>query len=80
MAELGFFGLCFPEEYGGVGAGELGYCILTEEISRGSASVTVLVGAHVSIGAMSIYLDGTEEQKKNNTVGCSKTGCPMAGS
>ena len=64
MAELGFFGLCFPEEYGGVGAGELGYCILSEEISRGSASITVLVGAHVSISAMSIYLDGTEEQKK----------------
>ena len=47
MAELGFFGLCFPEEYGGSGAGELGYCILSEEISRGSASVTVLVGVGV---------------------------------
>lgn len=64
MAELGFFGICFPEEYGGVGAGEIGYCILSEEISHGSASVTVLIGAHASISAMSIYLDGTEEQKK----------------
>jgi len=68
MAELGFLGLCFPEEYGGVGAGELGYCLLSEEISRGSASVTVLVGAHTSISAMSIYLDGTEEQKKKYLV------------
>ncbi|UCE07241.1 MAG: acyl-CoA dehydrogenase family protein [bacterium] len=68
MAELGFFGICFPEEYGGAGAGELGYCILSEEISRGSASVTVLIGAHASIGAMSIYLDGTEEQKKKYLV------------
>ncbi|MBD3287855.1 acyl-CoA dehydrogenase [candidate division KSB1 bacterium] len=64
MAELGFFGICFPEEYGGVGAGELGYCIVSEEVSRGSASITVLLGAHASIGAMSIYLDGTEEQRK----------------
>ena len=27
LKELGFFGLSFPEEYGGVGAGEMGYCI-----------------------------------------------------
>ncbi len=68
MAELGFFGICFPEEYGGVGAGELGYCMVSEEVSRGSASVTVLLGAHASIGAMSIYLDGTEEQRKKYLV------------
>ena len=64
LIDLGFFGISFPEEYGGADAGELGYCILAEEISRGSASVTVLIGAHASIGVMSIYLDGTEEQKK----------------
>jgi alkylation response protein AidB-like acyl-CoA dehydrogenase len=68
MAELGFFGICFPEEYGGAGAGELGYCVLSEEVSRGSASVTVLIGAHASISAMSIYLDGTEQQKKKYLV------------
>ena len=27
MGALGFFGLPFPEEYGGVGAGDLGYCV-----------------------------------------------------
>lgn len=68
MADLGFFGICFPEEYGGVGAGELGYCMVSEEVSRGSASVTVLLGAHASIGAMSIYLDGTEEQRQKYLV------------
>lgn len=72
MAELGFFGICFPEEYGGAGAGELGYCILSEEISHGSASVTVLIGAHASISAMSIYLDGTEDQKKKYLVPMSR--------
>lgn len=64
LKELGFFGLAFPEEYGGAGAGEVGYCILAEEISHGSASITTLLGAHASIGVMSIYLDGTEEQKQ----------------
>lgn len=64
MAELGFFGIAFPEEYGGVGGGEIGYCIVLEEISRGCGSTAVMLGAHQSIGAMAIYLDGTEEQKK----------------
>src|SRR3989338_6927970 len=36
--ELGIFGVKFPEEYGGGGAGEIGYSILCEELGRGSAS------------------------------------------
>ncbi len=64
MAQLGFLGMAFPEEYGGVGAGEIGYCILLEELARGCASTATVVGAHQSIGAMAIYLDGTAEQKK----------------
>jgi acyl-CoA dehydrogenase len=64
LREQGFFGIPFSEEYGGVGAGETGYCIVLEEMGRGSASVAVLLAAHTSIGVMGIYLDGTEEQKK----------------
>jgi alkylation response protein AidB-like acyl-CoA dehydrogenase len=63
MAELGFMGLVFPEEYGGAGFGEIGYCIVLEELSRACASTAVLLGGHESIGAMAIYLAGTEEQK-----------------
>ena len=37
MAELGFLGVVFPEEYDGAGMGETGYCILQEEISRACA-------------------------------------------
>ncbi|HEY3313716.1 MAG TPA: acyl-CoA dehydrogenase family protein [Bacillota bacterium] len=62
LAEMGFFGLPFPEEYGGVGIGELGYCLVLEEIG-GSAPFGNLIGAHTGIGCMSIYLGGTEEQK-----------------
>jgi acyl-CoA dehydrogenase len=62
--ELGLFGMLIPEEYGGFSGGDLGYCIVTEELSRGSSSLAIYLGAHQSIGAMAIILDGTEEQKK----------------
>ena len=64
LREQGFFGIPFAEEYGGVGAGELGYCVVLEEMGRGSSSVAVMLAAHTSIGTMAIYLDGTEEQKQ----------------
>ncbi|MFN8595064.1 MAG: acyl-CoA dehydrogenase family protein [Anaerolineae bacterium] len=32
--EIGLFGVPFPREYGGMGAGETGYCILMEELGR----------------------------------------------
>lgn len=62
--ELGFFGVAFPEEYGGGGGGETGYCILMEELGRGCGSFAGVVGAHQGIGAMSIWLAGTEAQKR----------------
>jgi acyl-CoA dehydrogenase len=64
MAALGFFGLPFPEEYGGAGAGDLGYCLALEQFGRTSAAFSNLIGAHTSIGSMSIYLGGTDEQKR----------------
>ena len=63
MADAGLFGLPFPTKYGGGGAGEMGYCILMEEIARASSAIGVIVGAHIGIGSGAIYLDGSEEQK-----------------
>ena len=68
MAEIGLLGVCFPQEYGGMGAGETGYCILMEELGRVCTSTATSVGAHIGIGTMSIYLDGTEEQKQKYLV------------
>src|SRR5258706_14670503 len=39
MAELGYFGLIFPAEYGGMGLDTLSMAIVTEELSRGWLSV-----------------------------------------
>jgi len=64
MAKLGFFGLPFPEEYGGAAAGDLGYCVALEEFGRTSAAFSNLIGAHTSIGSMSIFLGGTDDQKR----------------
>jgi alkylation response protein AidB-like acyl-CoA dehydrogenase len=64
MAELGFLGIAFPEEYGGGGFGEVGYCLMQEEIARGCMSTTTFIGAHQSIGTNALYIGGTEEQRK----------------
>ncbi len=64
MAELGFLGVALPAEYGGSGLGETGLCVVMEELTRGDFSVAVTLGAHASIGAMSVYVGGTEEQKQ----------------
>jgi len=63
MKEMGLFGLPFSEEYGGAGIGELGYCVALEELGRASAAFTNLLGAHCSIGAMAVHIDGSKELK-----------------
>ena len=57
-------GVPFPQKYGGAGGGEIGYCVLMEELSRWDASFCTIIGAHVGIGAMPIYLDGSESLKE----------------
>jgi len=63
-AKLGLMGVPFPRKYGGSGAGETGYCIMMEELGKVCTSTATVIGAHTGIGAMAIYLDGTEEQKE----------------
>ncbi|MCC6405675.1 MAG: acyl-CoA dehydrogenase family protein [Planctomycetes bacterium] len=64
MADLGLMGVAIPEEYGGSGLGETGLCVVMEEVTRGDFAVAVTYGAHASIGAMSVVVGGTEEQKQ----------------
>jgi short-chain 2-methylacyl-CoA dehydrogenase len=63
MAELGFMGLPFPEEYGGSGGDTVSYALAVMEIARADASTAITMAAHVSLGATPFYLFGTEEQK-----------------
>ncbi len=43
MAELGYFGILIPEEYGGLGLGAYEYCLVAEQLSRGWMSVGSLI-------------------------------------
>ena len=63
MREEGYFGVPVPEQYGGLGLGKVGYCILLEEISRVDASHATILGAHTSLGATPLLCYGTEAQK-----------------
>jgi alkylation response protein AidB-like acyl-CoA dehydrogenase len=62
--ELGLLGLPFPEQYGGIDAGIIGYCVLMEEINRKCASTATIIGAHAQLCGMSIFLSGNEDQKE----------------
>ena len=62
MAELGTFGVCIPEEHGGLGLGKLVMCIVTEELSRGWIGAGSL-GTRSEIAGELILLGGTDEQK-----------------
>ena len=64
MAELGTFGVCIPEEHGGLGLGKLFMCIVTEELSRGWIGAGSL-GTRSEIAGELILLGGTEAQKEN---------------
>lgn len=43
LAQLGYFGILVPEEYGGMGLGCFEYCLITEELARGWMSVASLI-------------------------------------
>jgi alkylation response protein AidB-like acyl-CoA dehydrogenase len=64
MAELGLFGLPFPEEYGGSDAGFLTLCLAIEEIARVDSSLAITLEAAVGLGAMPIFRFGTTDQKE----------------
>lgn len=64
LGEIGVMGIPIPEEYGGVGMGNLEYVMAVEEISKACASTGVTVSAHTSLCCWPILNFGTEEQKQ----------------
>ncbi len=70
-ADLGLFGVPFPEEYGGGGGDDLSLVIATEEIARFSAAFSAVVGATYLVSTP-IFLFGNEEQKRKYLVPIAK--------
>jgi short/branched chain acyl-CoA dehydrogenase len=64
MGRMGLFGLPFPEEYGGMGGDYLALGVALEELARVDSSVAITLEAGVSLGAMPLFLYGTEAQKQ----------------
>jgi (2S)-methylsuccinyl-CoA dehydrogenase len=64
MAELGFFGLSVPEEYGGVEMGNLAMILTTEELSRASLAAAGSLITRPEILTKALLQGGTEEQKQ----------------
>ncbi|MGB7867905.1 MAG: acyl-CoA dehydrogenase family protein [Mycobacterium sp.] len=64
MAEMGLFGLPFPEEFGGMGGDYFALCLALEELGKVDQSVAITLEAGVSLGAMPVYRFGTDAQKR----------------
>ncbi len=62
LSELGLMGINTPENIGGSGLDALSYAIAMEEISRGCASVGVIMSAHNSLYLSPVQTFGTPEQ------------------
>ena len=62
--ELGFMGVMFPEQYGGLGLDYVTYAIAMEELARGNAAFQVGVTVHNSLVCSGIIKFGTPEQKE----------------
>jgi alkylation response protein AidB-like acyl-CoA dehydrogenase len=78
MAEIGFFGLTIPEEYGGLGGDYATYVLGMEELGRADSALRGIVSVSNGLVGKSILGFGTEEQKQEwlpgiaqaTTLGC----------
>ncbi len=68
LGKLGFMGIPYPKEYGGLGLDILSYAVAVEELARVDGGAGVILSAHVSLGTWPIFAYGTEEQKKKYLV------------
>jgi len=62
MAQLGVFGVCIAEEFGGLGLGKTAMCLVSEELSRGWICAGSL-GTRSEIAGELIGENGTDAQK-----------------
>lgn len=63
LAELGMFGLPFPEEYGGGNAGYISYILALEQLSRACSGIGMIISVN-SVGLVVLNIFGTKEQKQ----------------
>lgn len=68
VAELGYFGLRYPEAYGGSDADMVTYCLWAEELARGSMSLAAAACMQSLMGTHFVFRYGSEEQRQRYLV------------
>jgi acyl-CoA dehydrogenase len=64
MKDLGLFGLCLPEEYGGLGLTMEEEVLAAMELGKTSPAFRSAIGSNNGIGSTGIVIDGTPAQKE----------------
>ena len=64
LADAGLFGIYIPEQYGGLGGGNLDNCLAVEELSKVCIGVSVSFAAS-GLGCYPILLFGNEEHQRH---------------
>jgi glutaryl-CoA dehydrogenase (non-decarboxylating) len=68
LADLGFMGVCIPEQYGGSDMDYNSLAILCEELERGDTAFRTAVSVHIGLNSMSLMQWGNEDQKQKYLV------------
>src|SRR4051812_45200998 len=64
LAEAGYLGAGWDEEYGGSGLGVVDYALVVEELGKADSSVRGIVSVNVGLVGKTIVRFGTEDQKR----------------
>jgi alkylation response protein AidB-like acyl-CoA dehydrogenase len=68
LGALGYFGLRYPERYGGNEADMVTFCLLAEELGRGSMSLAAAAMMQALMGTHFVFKYGSEEQRQRYLV------------
>lgn len=64
MAELGYFGMLLPEEYGGLGLTTVSYNCAMEELAKANAGLMVMLSVHNSLCCEAVCRFGSDQLKQ----------------
>ncbi len=65
FGEMGYLGISYPEEVGGLGLGYQTFCLYAEELGRVNSGIAGSLLAHSSIATAPVFLMGSDEQKES---------------
>lgn len=72
LAELGFWGVLVPEEFGGAGLNVFSLALILEEISRVCASTSVTLSVHNSLACNTLLKYGSAQLKRKYLPGMAR--------